>query len=222
MNLFLRGLVPLVGLKSTKVYFDRLERMAGESKYPLKKMLAFSLDGITSFSITPIRLVNVYGNHHFITKCSSGSICVIQQIVWCNRIRLDFYYFINLVLGGIQLISLGLIGEYIGKIYKETKHRPKYFIEQRLVLNKRKKSIMRRFLSKEFILFALVGVSNTVINFIVYTILVFFNMPYLIANIIGYGVGMINSYLLNKYFVFQRKREIFRYLLSLFLLISLQ
>ena len=64
---------------------------------------------------------------------------------------------------------------------------------------------MRKFLSKEFILFALVGVSNTVINFIVYTILVFFSMPYLLANVIGYGVGMINSYLLNKYFVFQKK-----------------
>ena len=66
---------------------------------------------------------------------------------------------------------------------------------------------MRRFLSKEFILFSLVGVSNTVINFIVYTILVFFSMPYLLANVIGYGVGMINSYLLNKYFVFQKKQR---------------
>ena len=68
---------------------------------------------------------------------------------------------------------------------------------------------MRKFLSKEFILFALVGVSNTVINFIVYTILVFFSMPYLLANVIGYGVGMINSYLLNKYFVFQKKERRF-------------
>ena len=81
---------------------------------------------------------------------------------------------------------------------------------------------MRKLLSKEFILFALVGVSNTVINFIVYTILVFFSMPYLLANILGYGVGMINSYLLNKYFVFQKKEKILRSLLSLFLLISSQ
>ena len=81
---------------------------------------------------------------------------------------------------------------------------------------------MRRFLSKEFILFALVGVSNTVINFIVYTILVTISMPYLLANVIGYGVGMINSYLLNKYFVFQKKEGILQYFLSLFLLISSQ
>ena len=99
VNLFLRGLVPLVGMKSTKVYYHRQERMAGESKYPLKKMLAFSLDGITSFSITPIRLVTLMGFIHFITRCSRGSLRVIQQVIWCDRVWLDFYYPINLDLG---------------------------------------------------------------------------------------------------------------------------
>ena len=139
VNLFLRGLVPLVGLKSTKVYYKRQERMAGESKYPLKKMLAFSLDGITSFSITPIRLVTLMGITISLLSILAGVYALFSKLFgvtvsgWTSII-LSIWF-----LGGIQLISLGLIGEYIGKIYKETKHRPKYFIEQKIGLEQEEK-----------------------------------------------------------------------------------
>ena len=139
VNLFLRGLVPLVGLKSTKVYYKRQERMAGESKYPLKKMLAFSLDGITSFSITPIRLVTLMGIIISLLSVLAGIYALFSKLFgitvsgWTSII-LSIWF-----LGGIQLISLGLIGEYIGKIYKETKHRPKYFIEQKIGLEQEEK-----------------------------------------------------------------------------------
>ena len=139
VNLFLRGLVPLVGLKSTKVYYKRQERMAGESKYPLKKMLAFSLDGITSFSITPIRLVTLMGIIISLLSILAGVYALFSKLFgvtvsgWTSII-LSIWF-----LGGIQLISLGLIGEYIGKIYKETKHRPKYFIEQKIGLEQEEK-----------------------------------------------------------------------------------
>ena len=139
VNLFLRGLVPLVGLKSTKVYYHRQERMAGESKYPLKKMLAFSLDGITSFSITPIRLVTLMGIIISLLSVLAGVYALFSKLFgvtvsgWTSII-LSIWF-----LGGIQLISLGLIGEYIGKIYKETKHRPKYFIEQKIGLEQEEK-----------------------------------------------------------------------------------
>ena len=139
VNLFLRGLVPLVGLKSTKVYYKRQERMAGESKYPLKKMLAFSLDGITSFSITPIRLVTLMGITISLLSILAGVYALFSKLFgvtvsgWTSII-LSIWF-----LGGIQLISLGLIGEYIGKIYKEAKHRPKYFIEQKIGLEQEEK-----------------------------------------------------------------------------------
>ncbi|PLR67947.1 glycosyltransferase family 2 protein [Bacillus sp. UMB0893] len=132
VNLFLRGLVPLVGFKSTEVYYHRNERMAGESKYPLKKMLAFSLDGITSFSITPIRMVTTTGFILSFLSIIAAIYAIIIKITgnsvsgWSSLV-LSIWF-----LGGIQLISLGLIGEYIGKIYKETKQRPRYFIEEHI------------------------------------------------------------------------------------------
>ncbi|WP_273124323.1 glycosyltransferase family 2 protein [Bacillus weihaiensis] len=130
VNLFLRGLIPLIGYKSTKVYYHRHERVAGESKYPLKKMLAFSLDGITSFSITPIRLVTVTGLAFSIFSLLAGLYAITSKFLgntvsgWTSIILSVWF------IGGIQLMSLGLIGEYIGKIYKETKRRPRYFIEE--------------------------------------------------------------------------------------------
>ena len=142
VNLFLSGLVPLVGLKSTKVYYKRQERMVGESKYPLKKMLAFSLDEITSFSITPIRLVTLMGITISLLSILAGVYALFSKLFgvtvsgWTSII-LSIWF-----LGGIQLISLGLIGEYIGKIYKETKHSPKYFIEQKIGLEQEEKIIL--------------------------------------------------------------------------------
>lgn len=130
VNLFLRAMVPLCGYKSDKVYYERHERFAGESKYPLKKMLAFAMDGITSFSITPIRLISSLG----------AVICVISLIIFIYTIYTKFFGrteagWTSLMasiwfLGGVQLLSVGLIGEYIGKIYREVKHRPRFIIEK--------------------------------------------------------------------------------------------
>lgn len=137
-NLFLRGMVPLVGYKSTKVYYARKERFAGKSKYPLSKMLHFALDGITSFSIAPIHLILYLG---LITVLIS-IICMIYTIVekclghvvsgW-SSLMISIW-----LLGGIQLISVSVIGEYIGKIFSEVKHRPRFTIESENYTNKMK------------------------------------------------------------------------------------
>ena len=129
-NLFLRGMVPLVGYKSTKVYYARKERFAGESKYPLSKMLHFALDGITSFSIAPIHLILYLG----LLTVAVSIICMIYVLVekcmghvvsgW-SSLMISIW-----LLGGIQLISISVIGEYIGKIFSEVKHRPRYTIEE--------------------------------------------------------------------------------------------
>ncbi len=132
VNVFLRGLVPMVGFKSTNVYYERHERFAGESKYPLKKMLAFAWDGITSLSVTPIRLVSAIGFLMFLISLGMGLYAIVQKLVgstvpgWTS-IVVSLWF-----IGGIQVISLGLIGEYIGKIYKEVKHRPLFIIETEL------------------------------------------------------------------------------------------
>lgn len=128
-NLFLRGMVPTLGFRSTCVYYDRTERFAGESKYPLKKMLSFAFDGITSFSISPIRLISTLGA----VACVIAIVMAIYTIVskftghtdsgWAS-IMLSLWF-----IGGVQLLSLGLIGEYIGKMYKEVKRRPRYIVE---------------------------------------------------------------------------------------------
>ena len=128
-NLYLRGMIPLLGFPSSQVYYQRKERLAGESKYPLRKMLALALEGITSHSIIPLRLISLlgittslitflFGIYAIIIKFSGGAVDG-----WTSLILSIFF------LGGIQLICLGIIGEYIGKIYLESKHRPKYFIE---------------------------------------------------------------------------------------------
>ncbi|MCZ0756449.1 glycosyltransferase family 2 protein [Anoxybacillus sp. J5B_2022] len=128
-NLFLRGIVPLLGFRSTTVSYDRKERLAGETKYPLKKMIAFALDGITSFSITPIRLISLVGFVSFFISIFFGAYFLFlkftghTQTGWTSLITSIW------LLGGLQLIAFGLIGEYIGKIYKETKRRPRYIID---------------------------------------------------------------------------------------------
>lgn len=132
VNLFLRGMFPLLGFSSATVLYDREERFAGESKYPLKKMLAFALDGITSFSVVPLRLVSFTGFFIFVASLFMGLYVLFHALVtgmvvpgWAST-TLPIYF-----LGGVQLLSLGVIGEYIGKIYVETKARPKYFIQTR-------------------------------------------------------------------------------------------
>ena len=131
VNLFLRGMVPLVGFKSTSVYYERHERIAGESHYPLSKMLSLAFDGITSLSIKPLRLITCLGLAVSIISFIGVLYAVIAYFRgdavsgWASMIC------IMCALGGIQLISLGVIGQYIGKIYMETKHRPRYIISER-------------------------------------------------------------------------------------------
>ncbi|MEH7095021.1 glycosyltransferase family 2 protein [Neobacillus vireti] len=128
-NLFLRGLVPLVGFSSTKVYYDRKERLAGESKYPLKKMLAFAFDGMTSFSVAPIRFVTFLGFLSVFVSALVGGYAIVQEILghtesgWTSLVISIWF------VGGLQLMGIGIIGEYIGKIYREVKRRPRYAIE---------------------------------------------------------------------------------------------
>ena len=129
VNLFLRGIVPLIGYKSDIVTYERHERFAGESKYPLKKMLAFATDGITSFSIKPIRMITTCG---FLIFAISLIMLIYFLVVhfmgrtvhgWTSTIVSIW------AIGGLQLLAIGIVGEYIGKIYLETKARPQYIIE---------------------------------------------------------------------------------------------
>ncbi|MBE7091623.1 MAG: glycosyltransferase family 2 protein [Clostridiales bacterium] len=130
VNLFLRGIVPLIGYKTSVVEYERSERFAGESKYPLKKMLAFAIDGITSFSVKPIRMITALGFILFLVSLIMLVYSIIIKIIghadsgWTSVICSIW------MIGGIQLLSLGVIGEYIGKIYNETKSRPRFIIEE--------------------------------------------------------------------------------------------
>jgi glycosyltransferase involved in cell wall biosynthesis len=133
VNLFLRGIVPLIGYKYSVVEYERHERFAGESKYPLKKMLAFALDGITSFSIKPIRIITGMGFFIFIISLIVLAYSLIMKFTdrtvsgWTSLTASIW------MIGGIQLLSLGVIGEYVGKIYNETKARPRFIIEDKLI-----------------------------------------------------------------------------------------
>lgn len=131
VNLFLRGIIPTIGFSTAEVYYDRAERFAGESKYPLKKMLALAVDGITSFSAVPLRFIAGLGLIIFvfsmvISAWALGVRLFTDEAIpgWASSV-LPMY-----VLGGIQILSLGVIGEYVSKIYMETKRRPRYFIER--------------------------------------------------------------------------------------------
>lgn len=132
VNLFLRGMFPLVGFKSDIVYYERNERYAGNSKYPLKKMLNFAWDGITSFSVKPLRLICILG---FIILFVSIAIMIYSVIRKLTGNTVPGWTFLSTsiwFIGGIQMISIGIIGEYIGKIYQETKRRPRYIISENL------------------------------------------------------------------------------------------
>lgn len=129
VNVFLRGIIPTIGYKSDIVEYSRKERFSGESKYPLKKMLSFAFDGITSFSVKPLRISLVLGAISFLVSLIILVYCVVQFFLgntvsgWAS-LSVSVW-----ALGGIQLLMLGIVGEYIGKIYLETKHRPKFFID---------------------------------------------------------------------------------------------
>lgn len=129
VNLFLRGIVPLIGFKSSTVTYERHERFAGESKYPLKKMLSFAFDGITSFSVKPIRWVTVMGFLIFIASILAIVYSVVSKLMGVAVAGWTATMLSIWMLGGIQLLSLGIIGEYIGKIYIESKERPRFLIE---------------------------------------------------------------------------------------------
>lgn len=131
VNLFLRGLIPLVGFKSTSVYYERNERIAGESHYPLSKMLGLAFDGITSLSVKPIRMITTLGLVFALISFIGVIWSVIDQLMghtvagWASTMSVICF------MGGIQLVCLGVIGEYIGKIYLEVKQRPRYIISER-------------------------------------------------------------------------------------------
>ena len=133
VNLFLRGIFPLIGFKSDIVYYERKERFAGKSKYPLKKMLNFAWDGITSFSVKPIRLVLNVGIVILFLSFLMILYSVIQKVLGNTVDGWTFIVCSLWLLGGIQMLSLGIIGEYIGKIYSETKARPRYLVTDYLV-----------------------------------------------------------------------------------------
>ena len=130
VNLFLRGIVPLLGFKSQNLYYKRNARVAGQSKYPFFKMLSFAIDGITSFSVKPLRILTFIGATIALFSFCVGVWALITKAMgeavsgWTSMV-VSMYF-----LGGIQLLGLGIIGEYIGKIYRETKRRPLYFVEE--------------------------------------------------------------------------------------------
>ncbi|MEH7179419.1 glycosyltransferase family 2 protein [Neobacillus vireti] len=147
-NLFIRGIIPLLGFKTAKVYYNRKERFAGESKYPLKKMIAFALEGITSFSVAPIRAVSFLGLIMVLIGFGIAVYTLFSKIFsytvsgWTS-LMLSIW-----IVGGVQLIALGIIGEYIGKIFKEAKRRPRYTIEHNSYYEKQKVTPMDRMKSK--------------------------------------------------------------------------
>lgn len=129
-NMFVRGMVKLLGYKSSEVYYDRKERFAGESKYPIKKMINFALDGITSFSVQPLRIITSFGFIVMILSIVAALYALISYI--CGSVVAGWTSMLISLwfIGGAILLSIGVLGEYIGKIYKETKRRPRYHIEK--------------------------------------------------------------------------------------------
>ncbi|HEX8755946.1 MAG TPA: glycosyltransferase family 2 protein [Steroidobacteraceae bacterium] len=131
VNLFLRGIVPLIGFKSSVVYYTRTERMAGVSKYPLRKMMALAMDAVTSFSVVPLRLISALGVLVFLFSIGMGAWTLWIKLFsgravpgWTSTL-LPIY-----LLGGLQILCVGILGEYLGKVYQETKRRPRYIIEK--------------------------------------------------------------------------------------------
>lgn len=130
VNVFLRGIIPTIGFKTEEIYYNQLERYAGESKYSIKKMFSFALEGITSFSIKPIRMITAIGALTFIMSMGMLIYSIITYFLG-NAIQGWSSIVVSIwAIGGIQLLSIGVIGEYIGKVYLETKKRPRYIIQE--------------------------------------------------------------------------------------------
>jgi len=133
INLFIRGVVPLIGFRSCSVYYSRGERFAGESKYPLKKMILFALDGIASFSIVPLRIITLIGFIIFLFSLLVIFWVLIEKYLLGSTIKgwssviISIYF-----MGGIQLMSMGIIGEYVGRIFQQSKNRPRYIIDKEI------------------------------------------------------------------------------------------
>ena len=130
VNLFLRGMVPLIGFKSCSVYYERHERFAGESKYPLKKMMAFAINGITSFSTKPLKLITKLGGIMSFLSILAFIWAFVVKVIGHSEIGWSSMMCSIWLIGGLQLLCLGIIGEYVGKIYAEVKQRPRYIIDE--------------------------------------------------------------------------------------------
>ena len=129
VNMFLRGVVPLIGYPSDKVYYARKERFAGTSKYPLKKMLSFAWEGITSLSTKPITLITRLGMLIFLVSIGMLIYSVVRHFMGATTTGWTSLIVSIWAIGGLQLLAIGVIGQYIGKVYLETKERPKYIVE---------------------------------------------------------------------------------------------
>ncbi len=138
VNLFLRGVVPMIGYKSDTVYYERKERFAGESKYPLKKMLAFAWEGITSLSTKPIKMISLLGAIIFFVSIIMLIYSLIRYFTGQTEIGWTSTIVSIWAIGGLQLLAIGIIGEYVGKSYLETKKRPKFIVEKYLSDNDEK------------------------------------------------------------------------------------
>jgi len=132
VNLFLRGVVPMIGYKSDSVYYERKERFAGESKYPLKKMLSFAWEGITSLSTKPIKMISILGGFIFIISIIMLIYSIVRHFMGETETGWTSMIVSIWAIGGLQLLAIGIIGEYIGKVYLETKERPKFIVEKYL------------------------------------------------------------------------------------------
>ncbi len=133
INLFLRGIIPMIGFRSTSVYYARGERFAGKTKYPFKKMLFFALDGIASFSVMPLRFITIMGFVIFLLSLCMILLTLLDKLIvggtvqgWASTM-MSIY-----LIGGIQMMSLGIIGEYVGRIFQQVKERPRYFIDKEI------------------------------------------------------------------------------------------
>ncbi|KYJ85469.1 glycosyltransferase family 2 protein [Sulfurovum riftiae] len=133
VDLFLRGIVPLLGFRSCSVHYTRAERFAGETKYPLKKMILFALDGIASFSIMPLRLITIVGFILFVVSLLAIVWIALEKLFFDNTVQGWASTMISIYLiGGIQIMSLGIIGEYVGRNFQQSKERPRYIIDKEI------------------------------------------------------------------------------------------
>lgn len=145
VNLFLRGLVPLIGFQSCEVYYERAERFAGESKYPLKKMLSFAINGITSFSTKPLKLITAMGFIMSVISIIAMIWTVVVKFAGMSELGWSSTVCSIWFIGGLQLLALGIIGEYIGKIYAEVKQRPRYTVAEFINQEENKRKINKLF-----------------------------------------------------------------------------